>query len=177
MPGNTFQPTTETIDRGDLIKKARMDHGHTQVEMAKAVGTTRPMISYWEHGKAYEIPFPSAKALHEKYGIALSHLLSAEQKSINQAHRLLDDRRVSERAQPGYRVGLPEIDYSMRRLSDDALTLAMLFDELPDDDPSKAAAKQVLESSHRQRFPKRWGDGTPLGRKSSRQREKAEKTK
>ncbi len=65
------------MDIGYKIKKARMDAGLTQEQVAEALGVSRQTLSNWENQKTYP-DIVSVVKMSDLYHISLDHLLKEE---------------------------------------------------------------------------------------------------
>ena len=63
------------MTQGDYIKKARLDAGVTQEELANAVGTTKQTIHKYEQDIVTNIPMDRTKAMADFLGVTPSQLL------------------------------------------------------------------------------------------------------
>lgn len=60
---------------GDLIKKARLEKGLTQEELAEKVGVKKSAVAKWENGRVSEIKRSNLKNLADALGLAPTQLL------------------------------------------------------------------------------------------------------
>ena len=67
------------MTQGDYIKKARIDAGVTQDELAAVIGTTKQTICKYENNIVTNIPMDKTKAMADFLGVTPSRLLGWEQ--------------------------------------------------------------------------------------------------
>ena len=60
---------------GDLIKKARLEKGLTQEELAEKVGVKKSAVAKWENGRVSEIKRSNLKNLADALGLNPTQLL------------------------------------------------------------------------------------------------------
>lgn len=168
MAGTTFEPTPESTARGELIRHAREQKGWSQLTLAKKVRASRVSVTYWETGKVREIETGFAIRLNEELGIPLHFLLTPIQRAagelLGQMQGIMEDSSDYELVPRRRQKKRNELE-----ISDPALTLAAMWDGIPDEDPSKVTAKTLIEQAHRRAHPnyERW--------ESERKREVAER--
>lgn len=76
---------------GALIKKARMDKGLTQEELAEKVGVKKSAVAKWENGRVSEIKRSNLKNLADALGLNPNQLLGdIERDPVGVAHELAD---------------------------------------------------------------------------------------
>ena len=63
------------MDVGYLIKKARMEKGMTQEELAEKVGVKKSAVAKWENGRVSEIKRTNLKNLADALGLDPNQLL------------------------------------------------------------------------------------------------------
>lgn len=76
---------------GDLIKKARIEKGLTQEELAEKVGVKKSAVAKWENGRVSEIKRSNLKNLADALGLAPTQLLGdIERDPIGVADEMAD---------------------------------------------------------------------------------------
>lgn len=76
---------------GDLIKKARLEKGLTQEELAGKVGVKKSAVAKWENGRVSEIKRSNLKNLADALGLAPTQLLGdIERDPIGVADEMAD---------------------------------------------------------------------------------------
>ena len=80
-----------SIDVGSVIKKARIEKGFTQEELALKVGVQKSAVAKWENGRVSEIKRSNLKKLSETLGLKPTQLLGdVESNPIDTANELAD---------------------------------------------------------------------------------------
>lgn len=99
------------MTQGDWIKKARLDAGVTQEELANVIGTTKQTIHKYETNIVTNIPMDKTKAMAEYLNVTPSRLLGWFEDFENQLHDNKDEKedetlRLAEelRNRPGMRL-------------------------------------------------------------------------
>jgi repressor LexA len=79
------------MDVGVLIKKARIERGYTQEELAEKVGVKKSAVAKWENGRVSEIKRSNLKKLSEALGLNPNRLLGdIERDPVSVAEELAD---------------------------------------------------------------------------------------
>lgn len=79
------------MDIGTIIKKARLQKGYTQEELAEKVGVKKSAVAKWENGRVSEIKRTNLKKLAEALGLRPMELLSDIQaEPVGTAEELAD---------------------------------------------------------------------------------------
>jgi transcriptional regulator with XRE-family HTH domain len=81
------------MDIATVIKKARLQKGFTQEELAKKVGVKKSAVAKWENGRVSEIKRSNLKMLAEALGLKPTDLLGdikTENDAISTANELAD---------------------------------------------------------------------------------------
>jgi len=81
------------MDIGAKLKKARLQAGMTQEQVAEALGVSRQTISNWENEKTYP-DIISVIKLSDLYAVSLDHLLKEEQPMSNYIEYLEESTNV-----------------------------------------------------------------------------------
>ncbi len=80
-----------SIDVGSIIKKARIEKGFTQEELALKVGVQKSAVAKWENGRVSEIKRTNLKKISETLGLKPTQLLGdIESNPIETANELAD---------------------------------------------------------------------------------------
>ena len=76
---------------GKRIKKARLEKGYTQEELAEMVGVKKSAVAKWENGRVSEIKRSNLHMLSKALGINPNSLLDdIEENPVETANRLAD---------------------------------------------------------------------------------------
>lgn len=79
------------MDVGAIIKKARLEKGLTQEELAEKVGVKKSAVAKWENGRVSEIKRSNLKNLSDVLGLNPNQLLGdIESDPVGVAHELAD---------------------------------------------------------------------------------------
>jgi repressor LexA len=79
------------VDVGTIIKKARLQKGFTQEELAEKVGVKKSAVAKWENGRVSEIKRSNLKMLADALGLRPSELLGDIQTDpVGAANELAD---------------------------------------------------------------------------------------
>ena len=81
------------MDVGTVIKKARLQKGFTQEELAEKVGVKKSAVAKWENGRVSEIKRSNLKMLADALGLKPTDLLgdiTTENDAISTANELAD---------------------------------------------------------------------------------------
>jgi transcriptional regulator with XRE-family HTH domain len=74
---------------GKIIKKARLDMGLTQEELANKVGVQKSAIAKWENGRVSEIKRSNLKALADALGLNPNVLLGESEPHVTVLPKIL----------------------------------------------------------------------------------------
>lgn len=79
------------MDVGKIIKKARLEKGYTQEELADRVGVKKSAVAKWENGRVSEIKRSNLKKLADSLDIKPTDLLGdIEENSVGVGNALAD---------------------------------------------------------------------------------------
>lgn len=136
-----------------MIKREREELGWTRQRLGAEIGVSHATIHNWETGQVREIATGHCVALAEKLPkLTLYMLLTDKQK------KLLDKGALA--ADPVLAIGEPRsrVVYGANEehLTDPARALAAMYDELPEDDPAKQRAMNIIRDAHQARYPSVW---------------------
>lgn len=80
-----------TMNIGQKIKKARLEKGYTQEELAELIGVKKSAVAKWENGRVSEIKRSNLKKLSTSLNIEVNSLLDdIEEKPVETANKLAD---------------------------------------------------------------------------------------
>ena len=94
------------MDVGYLIKKARMEKGMTQEELAEKVGVKKSAVAKWENGRVSEIKRTNLKNLADALGLDPNQLLGDEE--YNKKPVIEDGLTESQRKLIAFAQTVPE---------------------------------------------------------------------